>query len=135
MRSSFRLAAAALCGFALLVLGGRNASAGGVPATFAGTGFNNSPYTSILNGIPGVGAQNPASDYFSSMSTRGSVGADISTLGPPIKSYSVDLLQAVARNIVDLANVSNTATTSNPDGSGLNRNIGAAGWIVDNYGV
>jgi hypothetical protein len=63
------------------------------------------------------------------------VGADIGTLGAPIKSYCVDLLQAVDRNVVDLAIVSNTATTSNPDGSGLNRNIGAAGWIVDNYGV
>jgi hypothetical protein len=131
MRNSFRLGAAALCGLALLALGGRNASAG---TMFAGTGFNNSPYTSILNGIPGVsGTQDqPASDYFSAMNTSGSVGADISTLGASFKSYCIDLMQAVDRNVVDLANVSNTATTSYPDGSGLNRNIGAAGWIVNN---
>lgn len=134
MRYSFRLGAAALCGFALLASGGRNASANIV---FAGTGFNASPYTSVLNGIPGAGGtvDQPASDYFSAMSTTGSVGADISTLGATNKSYAIDLFQAVDRNVVDLANVSATATTSYPDASGLNRNIGAAGWIVDNYGV
>jgi hypothetical protein len=33
------------------------------------------------------------------------------------------------------SSVSTTATTSNADGSGLIRNIGAGGWIVDNFGV
>lgn len=104
---------------------------------FAGTDFNNSPYTSVLNGIPGAGGtqDQPASDSFSAVSTTGSVGADISTLGRTIKSYAIDLFQAVDKNVVDLANVSITATTSNSDASGLNRNIGAAGWIVDKYGV
>jgi hypothetical protein len=104
---------------------------------FAGTGFNSSPYTSVLNGIPGAGGtqDQPASDYFSAVNTTGSVGADINTLAAAFKSYCIDLFQAADKNVVDLANVSDTATTSNPDGTGLNRNIGAAGWIVDNYGV
>jgi hypothetical protein len=119
---------------ALLALGGRNASAGTV---FAGTGFNSSPYTSVLNGIPGAVSpeDQPASDFFSAMNSAGAVGADISTLGTRFKSYCIDLFQAVDKNVVDLANVSATATTSYPDASALNRNIGAAGWIVDNYGV
>jgi hypothetical protein len=135
MRNSVRLGAAVLFGFALLALGGRNASAG---TMFAGTGFNSSPYTSILNGIPGDPInpeQQPASDYFSAMNSTGSVGANISTLGAIVKSYAIDLFQAVDRNVVDLANVSATATTNDPDASGFPRNIGAAGWIVDNYGV
>jgi hypothetical protein len=104
---------------------------------FAGTGFNTSVYTSVLNGIPGAGGtqDRPASDYFSAVSATGSVGADISTLGAPVKSYPIDLFQADDRNVADLANVSDTATPSNLDASGLNRNIGAGGWIVDNYGV
>jgi hypothetical protein len=76
-----------------------------------------------------------ASDFFSAMSTTGTVGHDISTLGPTFKSYCVDLFQADVQNVVDLANVSTTATTTNTDGSGFNRNLGAGGWIVDNYGV
>ncbi len=124
MRNSFRLGAAALCGLALLALGGRNASA---DVMFAGTGFNNSPYTSVLNGIPGAGGtqEQLASDYFSAVSTTGSVGADISTLDATIKSYAIDLFQAVDKNVIDLANVNTTATTSNTDASGLDRNIGA----------
>lgn len=104
---------------------------------FAATGFNESPYTSVLNGIPGAGGtqDQPASDYFSAVSNTGTVGGNIGTLGPEFKSYAVDLFQALDKNVVDLANVSSTATTSNTDGSGFNRNLGAAGWIVDNYGV
>jgi hypothetical protein len=104
---------------------------------FAGTGFNSSPYTSILTGIAGAPSpeNQPDVDFFSTKNTAGSVGADISTLGLNFKSYCVDLFQAVDRNVVDLANVSNTSATNIPDGAGLPRNIGAAGWIVDNYGV
>jgi hypothetical protein len=40
------------------------------------------------------------------------------TLGATIKSHAIDLFQAVDKNVVDLANVSTTATTSNPDASG-----------------
>ena len=134
MKNSFRLGPAALCGFALLALGGRQASAGEI---FAATGFNASPYTSVLNGIPGAGSSedSTASDFFSAASTSGTVGADISTLGSPFKTYSIDLFQTLDKNVVDLANVSTTATTSNTDGSGFNRNLGAAGWIVGSYGV
>jgi hypothetical protein len=104
---------------------------------FAGTGFNNSPYTSVLDGIPGAGGteQQPVSDFFSAMNSAGAVGDDVHTLGATFKSYCVELFQAVDKNVVDLANVSITATTSLPDGAGFNRNIGAGGWIVDNYGV
>jgi hypothetical protein len=134
VKNSFRLGPAALCGFALLALGGRQASAGEI---FAATGFNASPYTSVLNGIPGAGSSedSTASDFFSAASTSGTVGADISTLGSPFKTYSIDLFQTLDKNVVDLANVSTTATTSNTDGSGFNRNLGAAGWIVGSYGV
>jgi hypothetical protein len=133
-RGQFGVAVLGVAAVALLLAGTGRAHAA---MMFAGTGFNLSPYTSVLNGIPGAGGtqQQPASDYFSAVNTTGSVGADISTLGPAFKSYAVDLFQAVNKNIVDLANVSSTATTSNPDGAGLNRNLGAAGWIVDNYGV
>jgi hypothetical protein len=104
---------------------------------FAGSSFNSSPYTSILNGIPGDPNnpdQQPAVDFFSSKASSGSVGADMGTLGPEFKSYCVDLFQAVDKNVVNLADVSETAATV-PDGAGLPRNIGAAGWIVNNFGV
>jgi PEP-CTERM motif len=134
MRNSFRLGPAALCGFALLAFGGRQASAGEV---YAATGFNASPYTSVLNGIPGAASavDSSASDFFSAAGTTGTVGGDIGTLGSSFKTYSVDLFQTLDKNVVDLANVSTTATTSNTDGSGFNRDLGAAGWIVGNYGV
>jgi hypothetical protein len=85
---------------------------------FAGTGVNLSPYTSVLNGIPGAGGtqQQPASDYFSAVNTTGAVGSNISTLGPAFKSYAVDLFQGLDRSVVDLANVSSTATTSYASG-------------------
>jgi len=131
MRSSFRLGAAALCGLALVAFGGRQASAG---TTYAATGFNASPYTSVLNGIPGIngGIDDSAADFFSSMSTTGTVGA--TSTGPFFKSYCVDLFQGEMQKVVDLANVSTTAGTS-IDSRGFSVNIGAAGWVVNNYGV
>ena len=134
MKSPFRLAVAAVGGLALLANCGRPASAGDM---YAATGFNASPYTSILNGIPGANGeqQSSAADFFSAVSTTGTVGADISSLGATFKSYCVDLFQADVQKVVDLANVSTTVATTNTDGSGFHRNLGAAGWVVDNYGV
>jgi hypothetical protein len=98
--------------------------------------LNASPYTSVLNGIPGVSGSvsSSAADFFSAANTTGSVGGNISTLGPEFKSYSVDLFQGVSANVVDQADVSTTAGTST-DSAGHNLNLGAAGFIVDNYGV
>jgi hypothetical protein len=105
---------------------------------FAGTGYSLTPYTAILNGLPpGEINQQPLSDFFSAKNSVGAVGDNILTgaLGAIFKSYCVELNQAVDKNVVDLANVSTTAATSIPDGLGVNRNIGAGGWIVVNYGV
>jgi hypothetical protein len=134
MRSSSRLGAAALCGLTVLTFGGGQADAGPV---FAGTGLNPSPYTSVLNGIPGVtGAlDSTAADFYSSANLTGTVGKDVSILGPTFKSYCVDLFQAAVPRNVDLANVILTSTTSYADAAGLNRNLAAGGWIVENYGV
>ena len=131
MRSTFRLGAAALCGLALLAFGGRQASAGTV---FAATGLNASPYTSVLNGIPGVSGSvsSSAADFFSAANTTGSVGA--TSTGPFFKTYCVDLFQGVMQKVVGLANVTTTAGTA-LDSTGLPINLGAGGWIVDNYGV
>jgi len=90
---------------------------------------------SVLNGIPGAGGtlQDSPADFFSSVSDTGTVGA--TSTGPFFKSYCIDLSQGInLPKIVDLAEVSNTSGTAK-DSAGFNLNLGAAGWIVDNYGV
>jgi hypothetical protein len=135
MNILLRLGTVALCGLAFMTFVSSPAAAGEI--LYAGTTFNASPYTSVLNGIPGkTGAiDSTATDFFSALSSTGTVGKDMSTLGPIFKTYCVDLFQADVQRTVDLANVSVTATATNTDASGLNRNLGAGGWVVDNYGV
>ena len=131
MRSSFRFGAAALCGLALLACGGKQASGGSV---LAASGFNASPYTSVLNGIPGAGGSidSAAADFFSALPATGAVGA--TSAGPFFKSYCMDLFQGITANVIDLAGVTTTAGTA-LDSKGFTLNLGAAGWIVDHYGV
>jgi hypothetical protein len=91
----------------------------------------------VLNGIPGAGGSidDAASDFFSRENITGaeaSVGA--TATGPFFKSYCIDLFQGLLQKVVDLANVSSTAGTA-LDSTGKTVNLGAAGWIVDNFGV
>jgi len=132
MRSSFRLGAAALCGLALLAFGGRQSSAG---TTFAASGSNSSPYLAHLIGVPNGPIDDPASDFFSKQNISGaeaSVGA--TATAPFFKSYCIDLYQGVMQKIVDVASVSTTAGTA-LDSKGNTINLGAAGWIINNFGV
>jgi hypothetical protein len=114
-----------------LAFGGRQASAG---VMYAATGDNSSPYSGVLNGIPGAGGSitDSAADFFSSVSSTGSVGA--TSTGPFFKTYCLDLFQGIMPKIVDLADVSATAGTAT-DSRGFAINIGAAGWVINNYGV
>jgi PEP-CTERM motif-containing protein len=132
MKHPLRMSAAILCGLALLATNTRQAAA---DILYSGTAYEGTIlYTATMNGLEGVSGSNTSSEaasFYSQMSPS-SFSFGTSSL-PAFQTYCVDLFQTNQYRVVEQAAVSTFGGMST-DGSGYARNIGAAGWVVQNYG-
>jgi hypothetical protein len=126
MSRFLRSSATALCACALIALSAGVASA---DLKYAATQGSGGSYTStIVNGSGTL--YNGATGVFSSkISDTGNIGDNWSTLpGPAFQTFCVDIGHTNLSEVVDVANVSTFGGIASD-----NRDIGAAGYIVQTY--
>ena len=131
MKFPSRLSAAILFGLALLATNAQQAAA---DVLYAGTAYTASNYFAKLDGIPGTTGEvdSQTASFYSQVSSSTFTFGTSSI--PTFQTYCVDLFQPINSATVETANVSIYSGLST-DGSNFSRNIGAAGWVVDNYGT